>query len=250
LNVASLLFPLLAFLFPLTIYLFVVGLINRRRSPLVVSGSSDFVGVLFAASGFLMVGGPCILQALEERMRVEGAVAGLSPAGRFGLDEATFWNVVWAVYIGVLILGSLLLFWWRGRTTSVYNVEAPVLEEALVRALDSLGLAWNRWGNGFSIRPAVIDADVVLVTRSAATPPFQIDLNPFPLMWHATLLWSGAPAGLRRQIEIELEKQLSQTETRDSPVSSWLFALSAFLFFLMFGILLLLLAVTVLTRGA
>ena len=42
-----------AFLFPLAVYCLVLGLINRRRQPLMVSAGWDFAGLLFAASGFL-----------------------------------------------------------------------------------------------------------------------------------------------------------------------------------------------------
>ena len=41
---------LLAFLSPLAIYLLIIGAINRRRRPLLVSGPWDFAGLLFAAS--------------------------------------------------------------------------------------------------------------------------------------------------------------------------------------------------------
>ena len=83
--VLAILFPLVAFLFPLTIYLFVLGLINRRRGPLLVSGPWDFAGVLFAASGFLLVVGPSILAGMGDRWRVvrlAGQIrAGHAPAG-------------------------------------------------------------------------------------------------------------------------------------------------------------------------
>src|ERR1051325_5142693 len=48
---------LIAFLFPLSTYLLILGLVNRRRSPLMVPGTWDFVGVLFGASGFILAGG-------------------------------------------------------------------------------------------------------------------------------------------------------------------------------------------------
>ena len=48
---------LLAFVI-LAIYLLILGAINRRQHPLMVYGPWDFAGVLFAASGFLLFGGP------------------------------------------------------------------------------------------------------------------------------------------------------------------------------------------------
>src|SRR5947208_2848695 len=60
----------LGFLLPLAIYLLIVANLNNREHPLMVSGSWDFVGVLFATSGFLLLGGPAILSNFSERARL------------------------------------------------------------------------------------------------------------------------------------------------------------------------------------
>src|SRR5205085_9151174 len=52
---------LVAVLFPIAIYLSVLGWINRRARGLLISGPWDFAGILFAASGFLFLGGPTLL---------------------------------------------------------------------------------------------------------------------------------------------------------------------------------------------
>ena len=60
------LIPVLVFLFPLAIYCLIVSLLNRRPRPVMVSGTWDFAGVLFAVSGFLLLGGPVMLTSLSE----------------------------------------------------------------------------------------------------------------------------------------------------------------------------------------
>ncbi len=52
------------FLFPLAVYCSVLGLVNRRLQPLMISGVWDFVGVLCATSGFLLFVGPYLLSGL------------------------------------------------------------------------------------------------------------------------------------------------------------------------------------------
>ena len=73
----------MAFLFPLAVYCLILGLINRRRHPLMVSAAWDFAGLLFAASGFLAFGLPGILNGFTERGRAPRAArpAGLRRGG-------------------------------------------------------------------------------------------------------------------------------------------------------------------------
>src|SRR4051794_4945035 len=54
---------------PVGIYMLLLAHVNSRARPLMVSGVLDFIGVLFAASGFLLFGGPAILTGLNERWR-------------------------------------------------------------------------------------------------------------------------------------------------------------------------------------
>src|SRR5262249_19124964 len=141
LVVLALLFPFVAFLFPLTIYLLLLGLVNRRRGPLVVSGPWDFAGVIFAASGFLLVGGPSVRAGVGDRWRML-RMAGQLREGHVGGEEWGSWMLVWGAYFAVVVGGAALLLWRRRNVTSVYNVEPFVLEQLLARVLDGLGLAW------------------------------------------------------------------------------------------------------------
>ena len=54
-------------------------MINRRRHPTLVGGSWDFLGVLLAASGLLLIGGPALLSFLYDR-DVPGFPGGEAPS--------------------------------------------------------------------------------------------------------------------------------------------------------------------------
>jgi hypothetical protein len=270
LVVLAFLYLLLAFLFPVTIYLLVLGVIHRRRSPLLIPGTWDFAGVLFAASGFLLIGGPVILTLLNERWRFNWFL-GPQPAG----DSDESWHagmLVWSVYFLLVALGSAVLIWLRRNTTSIYNVEPLVVERTLVGVLEGLGRRWFRSGPRFYVagpaelhatnpgtpsgivqaphafpaprrQPLTADLDEEDLPASLATAP-MIELDLFPLMFHVGLTWHNASKPLRRQVETDLERALDRMPTADNPVGGWLLSFAAFLFCLMIGILLLLLSIS------
>ena len=89
-----------AFFVPLAVYLLVLGHINRRPRPVLVSGAVDFIGLLFAGSGFLLFGGPAVLSSVNERWRLfwllgdAGSLTGLDHAWRLGLVLSLLYFVV------------------------------------------------------------------------------------------------------------------------------------------------------------
>ncbi len=60
----------LVFLVPVAIYCLVLHWINSRNHPVVLPGTWDFAGVLFAASMLLLLGGPAILTGLYQHWRL------------------------------------------------------------------------------------------------------------------------------------------------------------------------------------
>jgi hypothetical protein len=137
----------LAFILPLAVYLLLLGFLNRRRHPLLVSGVWDCVGLLFAASGFLLFGGPAILSGLNERWRMfwlfgRPGVSARSPDGGW-----QFWVFLSVLYFVGVVAGCAAMLWRRRRTTAVYNAESWVVERALSQACEHLGLSPVRSGN-------------------------------------------------------------------------------------------------------
>ncbi len=225
-----------AFLFPLTLYVLVLALINGRPRPVVVSGVWDFAGVLFAVSGFLLAGGPAALTVLDERWRMfwlalRGDLPGAGDAG---------WLLSVTLLVGyffVVLTGSVLLLLGRRRTTSVYNVEREALEEALHRVLEGQGLTWVREGRTLWIRPA-----------PGGGGPLAVEVDAFPLMRHVLLRWRQGDGPQRQQVEDGLREALREVQTPDNPAASWFLWTGASLFLVMFGIVILLIALTLFTR--
>jgi hypothetical protein len=140
---------LLAFFLPLALYLIVLGAINRRRRPMMVSGTWDFIGVLFAASGFLLCGGPGVLGSLEYRWRMFW-LTGQRGAGPGGAEGAwQFWVFLSALYFLVVVAGSAYLLLRQRHLTAVYNVERRAVEQALIQVCERLGLRPERSGDLF-----------------------------------------------------------------------------------------------------
>jgi len=102
-------------LFPLAFYFLVLGMINRRTEPLMVSGRWDFVGLLCALSGFLLINGPGLIDRLYsrevERIYQRDIENAAKDAPQVGTDEAPEsvenqletariqWWIVWGVYL-------------------------------------------------------------------------------------------------------------------------------------------------------
>jgi hypothetical protein len=243
---------LLAFLLPLAFYLLILGSINRRRRPLLVSGVWDFVGLLFAASGFLLFGGPAVLSSLSERWRRRWLLG--QAGGEVGEGLYEFWVFLSALYFVAVVAGAAWLLWRQRHLTAVYNVPRDLLEEALGRACDRLGLNPVRSGNLFLFGPSFAatvgrrrpgpEAVQAPHHRPVAVQPLTeehlapakggspaehllgqtavLEVDPFPALRHATLRWDPADAPLRQEVEAELSRVLDKTPVPDHALGLWL----------------------------
>jgi hypothetical protein len=265
----------LAFVVPLAIYCFILALLNRSRHPIMVSGVWDFVGVLFAASGFVLLGGPAILTGLHERWRLSWLLGQTRLLQ--GPDENwPLWVSLWVFYFVLIVSGSALVLWSRRNSTSIYNIEPVIFEEVLAEVLDRRGAEWTRegphrihilirsaWnpgeGNGgwLASNQASQDAPVGTGTFRAEHLPeesqrlmparskfgltshawAELDVNPFPLMRHVTLHWRADSGSVRIEVEAELARALAEVRTPRHPVGAWFLSLAlALLFSSLFGL--------------
>ena len=248
----------LAFLFPLALYLLVLGHINRRRRPLLVSGTWDLIGLLAASSGLLLVGGPALLSSLNDRWRLfwllgEGGTPALSGP----------WVLLSLLYLSAVVLGVVCALVRHRRLTSIYNATQATVERILGEVCEGLGLDPVRSGNvhvfGLSLpepagqpnsAPEGIQAPHYLPASSAGVsegapirpriPPLVnaergvgqpeeflgqtvvLEVEAFAPLRHVTLRWDPPESPLRREIEQALARRLGQSAAPAHDTGAWL----------------------------
>ena len=227
---------LIAFLFPLFSYLLILGLINRRRSPLLVAGTWDFVGVLFAMAGFVLAGSAYLLYRISELVR------------SFDLDLRLMWLFV-ALYFLCIVLVVLFVLAQRRGCTMIYNVHPPVFERVLEHILDKKGYQWTRSGNMVVIQttspqPTLAYAATiahgttvpqdVTAPRLASPGLASLTVTPSRIGRCVALRWEcfsdRAEQAIRCEVERNLEDEFEQLVTEDNPLASWLVSLAVLLF--------------------
>jgi len=249
-----LVFAGLVFLFPVAAYCLFLAMINNRPQPTMVSGPWDFAGVLFATSGFWLVGGPTALGAFHNRSRLALAQGHVpSPAGMLA-SGWEFWVVVWGIYFTIVLGGAILLLLRRRGVTVLYNIAPATLDDALARALAQLRLQATRLGHRLFLSPAkealansasdaiqpaprypgaslVVPAGAI--AENKAEPPLgpaTLEIDPFPTMRNISLRWRPGNETLRRDVEAELGKELAKCISEDNPVAGWFLTLASCLF--------------------
>jgi hypothetical protein len=227
---------LLAFLLPFSIYLLVLGMVNRRPHPLLVPGTWDFVGLVFAASGFLLVGGPAVLSSGSEGWRMFWLFGSRDALHAGGDGTLALWPLLAAVYFVAVVGGVVYLLFRRRELTAVYNVEPEAFEKALARVFGVLGLNPLRSGNLFVFGAggaAIQLPHTAGAERPAGDVPRKseaglagqgavLEVEPFALLRHVTLRWEPSSSLLRREVEAELARTLAETHVSDHAVGDWL----------------------------
>lgn len=244
----------LAFFLPLGIYLLVLGSLNSRRHPVVVRGLWDFIGILFAASGFLLFGGPAILSSRSEHWRrfwLLGQGRGEEIAG------PEFWVFLSALYFFAVVGGAAYFLWRHRSLTSVYNADAGLVEQVLLEVCADLGLDPVRSGNllvfgappGWPGGPRGVNGTgiqaspyppttgpvhepgrgsekvAVSPARTAVAlhgPAYVLEIESFPMLHHVTLRWDPADAPGRAALEDELARRLAAQRIPENEVGAWL----------------------------
>jgi hypothetical protein len=263
---------LLAVLFPIAVYLGVLGWINRRPRGLLVSGPWDFAGILFAASGFLLLGGPALLSSLTQTdaWRNFWVMAKRSPNDN--LHESLIFGrvVLFGVYFVIVVGVSALLLRRRRRLTAIYNVDPALVETVLGETFERWQLPFVQTGNVLLIDPNLGGLSSRLAPAQEGTPPVSapselvekvttwgkrhwqvpdgtpasapsvlvekvttLEVEASIGMCHVTLLWDPPDSLLRREIEGQLRRALSQRHAPPGTVGDWLLLASSILFFLL-----------------
>jgi hypothetical protein len=228
-----------AFLVPLALYLLVLGYLNRQPRPVMVSGTWDWIGILFAASGFLLCGGPALLSSLNERWRMFWLLGDSSDLD--GLSSAHILGITLAgLYFLVVVLGSSLMFLRQRRLTSIYNVEPATVGSALDEACEQFGLepirSGNLWVFGLSLEGKPTHPPPEGIQASPQQPPAAnnplaapslgqsaiLELEPFAAGKHVTLRWEPHDSPLRPVLEADLDRRLAEVGAPEHDTGLWL----------------------------
>jgi hypothetical protein len=232
---------LLAVLFPVAVYLGFLGWLNRRPRGTVVAGPWDFAGILFAASGFLLVGGPALLSSLLgtdtwRDLWLFGRKTAETPAEGWLLVGRT---LVFGLYFLLVVVGAALILRRRQRMTAIYNVDPALVEWVLGEAFGRLRVPFVQCGNVLIIDPDQEPPASQNGEVQAAGPVVPIDrLTTLEVeasvgLCHVTLLWDPPVSLLRREVEAEVRQAVAARPAPGGAVGDWLLILSAALFFLL-----------------
>lgn len=208
---------------PLAIYLLYLSHLNGRTPPTLVPGPWDFGAVILGLSGFLVLAGPLLLTLVDSVWRgyVFSGWDALRGAGRREAVAGSYMALGYLILVGV---GVTTLVRGRRPLTAIYNVAAGSAEAAVVEVLEQLGYSWRR-----------ADGRVEIGLRKpddpAAPPPGRffphelaaVRVDAFPATGHATLRWSGAYHGVRREVEAALPAALTPHGGGRNPVAGWMF---------------------------
>lgn len=269
----------LLFCVPLAVYLLALGWVNRQPRPVVVSGTWDFVGLLFAASGFLLFGGPAVLSAGYDRWRYYWLFGeGGNPAD--SLEALRHGWVLFALlYFGVVVAVSAVILARRRRATCICNADLATVERALAETCARLGLTPVRSGNlyVFGLVLDVLERDATGVQRGVQGPHTGksglsgqavdvlsdpdlgpgdelagqqaiLELDSFAAMHHVTLWWEPGDAPLRTAVEAGLTDRLAHVAAPDHATAAWLNLTASLLLVLSLGVLVVLTLRPLLTR--
>jgi hypothetical protein len=246
------------FAFPIAVYCTVLGLVNRRMRPLVVSGVWDFLGVLLATSGFLLFLGPALLSGVFQEGLSELPFQPGSSGASIGNLWASWW-LFWLLYYLVALGGAAWLLWLRRDTSVIYNIHPQTLDAVLAQLVERLHLQASRRGNrlflGVSAAPVALTPPAEVSIRSAeavaairdltartnvnpaAPPPVGlideqviVDVEAFEVLSNATLHWRSASPTARSTLERGLRQVLAETFAPESGVASWLLGIATLLF--------------------
>lgn len=178
---------------PLAIYLFLLGLVNLSRRPLVISGTRETLALGLALAGLVIVG------PMQLFMPQEAAV-------RFG-------QFIWLLLVGFYVLSVTLLILLSRPRLIVYNISP----EELRLALDA---AARR-----------VDPDAAWTSTSLSLPTSRVHLHiePFPPLGNIALLATGDDQSISgwRRLEYSLRDTLRETTVTPGAYGLWMLLVGA-----------------------
>jgi hypothetical protein len=176
-------FRLAIALLPVATYLLLVGAVNLRRRPFLISGGSDLTAIGLALSGLAFVG----------------------PLALFRPEPATaeFGNFIWLLLLAFYWLCLVLVVLLARPRLVVYNTSVEELHPVLAEAASRL------------------DTDARWAGNSLGLPKLgvQLHLESFELMRNVSLVSSGGQQNLEgwRRLSRELSPSLRRVRVKPNP---------------------------------
>jgi hypothetical protein len=216
----------LACLFPVSLYCLFLAMLHQRRRPTMISGPWDFVGVLVALSGFLIVGGSALVFAFTGLAR-DWLLRGATWQNFADLHAREGWLTLlfWGGYLLVLVGGAAQQIRSRRKTVALYNIGPEELEDVLKGLFERLELPWKRVGNRWSVgSPERLQA--------------EFDADGSAVMRYVSLRWRfTANESVRANLEAELARDLASYASPDSHTSGWFLTAGGAVFTIMIFLL-------------
>jgi len=195
------------FLLPLGIYLLVLGRVNQRYRPLAVSGIWDTITLLAGLSGFLLLAGPVVLTAMQERWRRLWIMGDRSMLGSLELYQPRWLLAALAYFLAVLALVAWIL-WRARRLTVIYNLEPDDFAELFAQACERARLTCEKIPGGYRLTLAEHQGEVYVDRMDA--------------LKNLTLHWSVDALPLRERVERSLRELLTEYDTPDHWAGLWI----------------------------
>lgn len=178
---------------PLAIYLFLLGLVNLSRRPLIINGTRETLSLGLALAGLVIVG------PMQLFMPQDAAV-------RFG-------QLVWLLLSGFYILSVTLLILLSRPRLIVYNISPDELRMALDAAARR------------------VDSDATWTSTALSLPTSRVHLHiePFPPLGNIALLATGddQSVGGWRRLEYALRDTLRETTVTPGAHGLWMLLIGA-----------------------
>jgi hypothetical protein len=195
------------FLLPLGVYLLILGRVNQRYRPLIVSGVWDAVTLLAGLSGFLLLTGPVVLTSLQERWRRLWIMG-----DRAVLENLDLYRPGWIfAALGYFLAVVCVAGWILRRShplTVVYNLEPGDFGKLFTQACDQAGVGCEPTSGGYQLAHAE-QGGLVSVDRMDS-------------LKNVTLCWSADALPLRERVETHLREVLAAYETPDHWAGLWI----------------------------
>ncbi len=202
---------------PVAFYCCWLASVNRRERPVVLHAGWDFVALIAALFGFLLLGGAFLISLAV-------ADAKLFPSGdveRF----RSLWEVNWfswlLLFLGYLAFVSLIVagvFHKLGRSLAIYNLDEASASGAIEHAFQAAGYTVQRKGNTWSLDSKFLELRAFHGTR------------------HVGVRFLKPKDERTPRIESLLRQQLAATPTVENPAASWFASVATGLVILVVGL--------------